>query len=264
VTDLGGGSYRYDPPTDFFGGDSFTYTVTDDLGGYAVGTVSITIGALNDAPLFSRGLDVAVIEESGAYSAAWATSMSPGPADEAAQIFAFEVASNSDPTLFAVAPAVAADGTLTFTPAANASGTALIGIRLRDDGGTADGGVDVSPTVTLTILVTPVNDAPSFTKGPDVTVAQGSGAYSAPWATFVVAGPADEAWQVVTFEIVGNDNPGLFTVQPAVASDGTLLFTPVAVGIGTATIEVRARDDGGTADGGVDFSTSETFTITIQ
>ncbi len=158
---------------------------------------------------------------------------------------------------------MAADGTLGFAPAADAAGTAFIGIRLRDDGGVADGGKDASPTVMLTILVTPVNDVPGFTKGPDVTVAEGSGAYAAAWATGITAGPPNEAWQALTFEVTANDNPGLFDGQPAVASDGTLTFTPVAVGIGTATIEVRIGDDGGTADGGIDLSPTQTFLITV-
>jgi hypothetical protein len=263
VADAGGGSYRYEPPADFSGTDTFTYTITDGLGGFATGTVTVTVGALNDAPSFDRGADVVVSEDSGAYAAAWATGMSSGPADEAGQSLSFEIVANSNAGLFASPPAVAADGTLGFAPAADAAGTAFIGIRLRDDGGVADGGKDASPTVMLTILVTPVNDGPGFTKGPDVTVAEGSGAYAAAWATGITAGPPNEAWQALTFEVTANDNPGLFDGQPAVASDGTLTFTPVAVGIGTATIEVRIGDDGGIAGGGIDLSPTQTFLITV-
>ncbi len=263
VTDVGGGSYRYEPPADFSGTDTFTYSITDGLGGYATATVTVAVGALNDAPAFDRGFDVVIAEDSGAHAAAWATGMTAGPADEAGQALSFEVVANSNADLFATPPAVALDGTLSFTPAADAAGTAFIGIRLRDDGGTADGGEDTSPTVMLTIVVTPVNDVPRFTKGPDVTVTEGSGAYSAAWGTGIVAGPPDEAWQVLTFEVTANDNPGLFDVLPAVAGDGTLTFTPVAVGIGTATLEIRIRDDGGTADGGIDVSAVQIFTITV-
>ena len=52
---------------------------------------------------------------------------------------------------------------LTFTPAANAFGTATITLRLEDNGGTANGGVDTSAPQTFVITVTDVNDAPSFT-----------------------------------------------------------------------------------------------------
>lgn len=59
------------------------------------------------------------------------------------------------------------------------------------------------------------------------------------------------------------DNPGLFAVQPAVAPDGTLTYTPNLLALGVATVTVRAVDTGGTADGGTDTSAPQTFTITI-
>jgi RHS repeat-associated protein len=44
------GSVRYAPAANTHGTDSFTYTVIDGNGGSAVGTVSLTITAVNDAP----------------------------------------------------------------------------------------------------------------------------------------------------------------------------------------------------------------------
>lgn len=70
--------------------------------------------------------------------------VSPGPAEEAGQLLSFEVIEISEPTLFSTAPALAADGTLTFTSADHATGIATINIRSTDDGGIANGGVDVS------------------------------------------------------------------------------------------------------------------------
>ena len=51
-------------------------------------------------------------------------------------------------------------GNLTYTPAANAFGTATITLRLDDDGGVLNGGVNQSATQTFVINVTAVNDAP--------------------------------------------------------------------------------------------------------
>lgn len=52
-----------------------------------------------------------VNEDSGAQTVAgWATSISAGPPDEHAQSLSFEVMSNSNPALFAVAPAITANG----------------------------------------------------------------------------------------------------------------------------------------------------------
>ncbi len=61
-------------------------------------------------------------------------------------------------------------GKLVFTPAANANGAgyASFTFQVQDDGGTANGGVDLDPTPrTMTVNVTSVNDAPA---GTDKTV----------------------------------------------------------------------------------------------
>ena len=86
--------------------------------------------------------------------------MSPGPANEASQTLTFIVTGNTNPALFSAGPAVAANGTLTFTPAPNANGTATITLTLRDNGGTANGGQDTSAPQSFTITLNPVNDAP--------------------------------------------------------------------------------------------------------
>ena len=142
----------------------------DDISGPQELTIAIT--AVNDAPAFAAGPDVSVAEDSGAYSAAWATGITAGPADEGAQALTFEITANSNAALFAAGPAVAADGTLSFTPADNANGSATIGVRLLDDGGTVDGGDDASSTQMFTIAVGAVNDAPGFDlpASPDQTV----------------------------------------------------------------------------------------------
>ena len=69
-----------------------------------------------------------------------------------------------------VSAADISNGLLKFTPAANNHGTgyAVIEFRVRDDGGTANGGLNTSQlTNTITIDVNSVNDAPS---GTDSTV----------------------------------------------------------------------------------------------
>src|SRR5207248_6419305 len=98
---------------------------------------------------FTAGGDVTVDEDSGPYAAAWAGAPSAGPSDEAAQALNFLVSADNA-ALFSARPAIAADGTLSFTPVPNANGTATVTVRLHDDGGTANGGVDTSGPVTFT------------------------------------------------------------------------------------------------------------------
>jgi len=108
-----------------------------------------------------------------------------------------------------------------------------------------------------------VNDAPSFAAGPSQTVVSLLGAQTiASWATGISPGPADESAQGVAF-VVGNDNPGLFAVQPSVASDGTLTYRPKLLAIGIANVTIRAVDNGGAANGGNDSSAVQTVTIKI-
>ena len=71
----------------------------------------------------------------------WATHISAGPGDDG-QALTFVVLDNSHPDLFEVGPAIRSDGILTYTPAANANGIAVVTVILQDDGGTANEGMD--------------------------------------------------------------------------------------------------------------------------
>ncbi|MHB0969746.1 MAG: cadherin domain-containing protein [Thermoanaerobaculia bacterium] len=259
------GSFSYTPAANANGTVSFTYHATDGTDSSPDVLVTIDVTPVNDAPSFVKGADVTLLEDAGAQSlAGWATALSAGPADESAQTLAFAVTNNSNPTLFSAPPAIAADGTLTFTSAPNANGTATITVQLADNGGTANGGVDTSAPQTFVITVTAVNDAPSFTKGGDATVLEDSGAQTLdPWATALSAGPADENTQTLAFSVTGNTNPALFAAGPAISATGALTFTPAVDASGSATITLTLADNGGTANGGADTSAAQTFVINV-
>src|SRR4029078_6418287 len=55
--------------------------------------------------------------------------------------------------------------------------------------------------------------------------------------------------------------PPLFAVQPQINANGQLTFTPALNAMGDATIIVVLQDDGGTANGGINHSAPQTFTI---
>jgi PKD repeat protein len=126
----------------------------------ATATVNVTVNPVNDIPSFTKGADQTVLENAGLTSVAgWATNLSAGPANEAAQALSFTL-TNTNNALFSAQPAVAANGTLTFTPAPNAFGEATVTAVLKDDGGTANGGVDTAAAQLFKITVTKVNEAP--------------------------------------------------------------------------------------------------------
>jgi large repetitive protein len=204
-----------------------------------------------------------VLEDGGVkVVGAWATAISPGPANESSQTVTFTVTVDNT-ALFAAQPAVAPDGKLTYTPAADANGVATVTVTAHDDGGTAGGGTDASPPSSFTITIQPVDDAPSFSAGADQTLLEDAGAQSVGgWATAVSPGPANESSQSVTFTATA-DNAGLFAIQPAVAPDGKLTYTPAANANGAATVTVTAHDDGGTANGGIDTSPPRAFIVSV-
>ena len=254
------GSHAYTSPGPF----TIKVGAADDDAGSGSDTVGIVVD-INDAPSFTKGADQSAPEDSGARSVTgWASAISPGPANEAGQQVTFQVVSNSNAALFSAGPAVSSAGVLTYTPAANANGIATIVIHLRDDGGTANGGHDVSADQSFVIVVRPVNDAPSFTKGANQSVLEDSLARTVSgWATAISRGPIDEAGQTVSFTISSNDHPAFFSAGPAISPTGTLTYTPAANAAGIATIGVQIHDNGGVVDGGSDVSAEATFTITL-
>lgn len=111
-----------------------------------------------------------------------------------------------------------------------------------------------SNVATYTFWLAAINDAPSFTPGAAlITSSTAAGPVSVPWATNITAGPPNEAYQSVTFEIQSVNThgaPGMFAVAPAIDPQGTLTFTPGAEP-GLATVTVDLHDDGGLTDYGL-------------
>jgi PAP2 superfamily/Bacterial Ig-like domain len=224
---------------------------------------TIMVKPVNDRPEFSIGKDQIVVEDSGPTGVTnWAKVIVPGPANESSQTVNFLVSTNH-PSLFSAPPAISSNGTLSFTPAPNAHGKAKVTVRLKDDGGTANGGSDTSEAKTFTITVHAVNDAPSFVKGPDQFVPKGSGLQRVrAWATSISAGAPNESRQKLSF-VVSTDNRSLFALQPAILANGTLSYKPARGATGTAIVTVRLKDNGGKSHGGQNTSPPQTFTINI-
>jgi hypothetical protein len=57
----------------------------------------------------------------------------------AQSVVGYQVSGISTPGLFSAAPAVAVDGTLTFSPAPDAFGSSSFTVRVKDNGGIANG-----------------------------------------------------------------------------------------------------------------------------
>ncbi|MCB9399654.1 MAG: tandem-95 repeat protein, partial [Acidobacteria bacterium] len=253
----------YVPNPDYFGPDTFTFRTFDGISYSQPATVDITLGPVNDPPTFVSGGNVSIFKDQGPYSAPWASLISPGPSNESTQTVQFAILTNDNPGLFSAGPQLSPSGVLSFTNTLNTNGTANLTVQLQDDGGTANGGIDLSNAISFSITIGDVNDPPSFTVGPNPIVLEDSGAQTQMnWATNISPGPPDEAGQTVSFSL-SNDNNPLFSVQPAVDALGTLTFTPAPNANGSANVQIVAVDDGGTANGGVDTSPPQAFTISV-
>ncbi len=265
------GTLRFAPAANSNGVATITVTVKDN-GGTANGgqdTTSrvflVSVGAVNQRPTFTLGTNIVVNENGGAQTLAnWATGISPGPANESTQTVAFKV-TTTNLGLFAVPPALATNGTLTFTAATNAFGTNTVQVWLKDNGGTNNGGQDTTGPSTFQIAVRWVNQAPTLGGLTNRTISENAVEQTVPLSG-ISAGPANESWQTLTVT-ASSDNPGLIA-NPTVSytspnATGTLRFTPTVNGIGTAKITVTVKDSGGTANGGQD-STTNWFTITVN
>src|SRR6266571_2847690 len=116
----------------------------------------------NNPPSFKRGPNQTVTENSGAQTVPnWATNITAGsPSEDAAQTVTF-IVSNNNSNLFSVQPSIGSTGTLTYTPANNYIGVATLSVVLKDNGGTALGGSDTSPTQTCFIAIVPSGNPPS-------------------------------------------------------------------------------------------------------
>jgi hypothetical protein len=259
------GSLRLTPQPNANGDVTITVTVDDQqlYNNQIQRTFVVHVLSINDAPAINALNPMTINEDAGQQTVNLA-GISSGASNENQTLTITAVSSNTglipNPTVTYTSPQ--SSGSLQFTPVANMNGASTITVTVRDNGGTSNGGVD---TLVRTFLVTvnAVNDVPSFTAGGDVQAKVDDGPKTAPWATNISAGPANEAGQTLTFE-VNNDNPGLFSAQPAIASNGTLSFTGAAGATGLARVTVILRDNGGTANGGVDASASVNFVISIQ
>ncbi len=205
-------------------------------------TFTVTVNPVNDTPSFTRGANQTVVEDAGAQSVAnWATAISAGPANEAGQALQFQVTGNTNAALFSAQPAVAADGTLTYTPAPDANGSATITVRLMDNGGTASGGQDASAAQTFTVTVTAVNDRPvarddTATTNEDAAVTVSVLANDSPGS----ATATDEAGQTLVVVAVTQPAHGTVTIN----ANNTVTYTPAADYNGPDSFTYTIRDSG--------------------
>ena len=230
----GTGSIKtYTPAANYNGTDTFTFKANDGTIDSSIATVTITVTAVNDAP--------------------FATNQSVNTAEDTAKPITL---SGSDPegaplTFTVVTQPLHGDlsGTapeLTYTPDANYYGPDSFTFKVND--GTVD-----SNTATVTITVTPVNDAP-LAEEQSVSTAEDT-------AKAITLTGTDVDYDTLTYSIVSQPAHGTLNVigpdvsyTPAANYNGSDSFTfkvndgTIDSNIATVTITVTAVNDAPVAD----------------
>jgi len=226
VTLLAGNQVKYQPAANWFGPDTFTYTVRDPGNLTATGTVNVTVNPVNDPPVANA--DSATLpEDSGV----------------AIQPMANDTDVDGD-TLTIVAVTQSANGTasisgtwVSFAPAANFNGGTSFTYTIRDSGG-------LESTASVYVSVTPVNDPPMA--GPDTAATN----KNTPVTVSVLANDADIDGGALSVSAVTQGSNGAVTTN-----GNTVTYTPATGFTGSDSFTYNVSDGlGGTATGLVSVS----------
>ena len=205
----------YTPDENSNGPDSFSFVVNDGTVDSAPAVVSITVTPVNDVP-------VAVAQTlTTAEDTALSVTLAGTDADGDTLTYAI-VSQPANGTLGGTAP------NLTYTPDENANGSDSFSFVVND------GTVDSAPAV-VSITVTPVNDAPTFTNNPIIAA---SASESAAYTGVSLAGTATDPDTGDTLAFSKVSGPAWL----AVAANGTLSGTPPAGSAGLNSFVVRVTD----------------------
>src|SRR5829696_5665145 len=233
------GAFTYTPAANYTGPDTFTYRASDGTLQSGPATVTITVTGANDAP--SAADD--------AYSTNEDTPLTvPAPG---------VLANDTDPDSSTLTAAVVtgpghgiltlnANGAFTYTPAANYTGPDTFTYRASDGSLTSD-------PATVTITVTPVNDAPTLAVAPGGTCGSNdrSGTITLTVAdvdsgTLTLSATSSNTTLVPNGNVVfGGGSPRTMTATTVAGRTGTATLTiTVSDGQATATVTVTVRAGG--------------------
>ncbi|MES2629649.1 MAG: Ig-like domain-containing protein, partial [Bacteroidota bacterium] len=242
------GSFSYVPNQDFFGTDSFTYNATDANGATDLATVTITVTSVNDAPVAGDNT------VTGTEDVVLTIDITNNDSDVDGTLNLASV--DLDPTTPAEDKTVTITGQgtytvdnnaiVTFTPVLNFNGSATpIQYTIKDNNGA------LSNMATISIILTPVNDAP-FANPDSYTIAE-DGFLSIGVANGVLANDGDVDGDPIVSVLAGPANGTL-----VLSADGSFTYQPNPNFNGTDSFVYRACD----ASGACSPPVTVTFTVT--
>ena len=254
-----GTDFTYTPAPNFNGLDSFTYKASDGQAESAEAMVAITVGAVNDAPVYAAQAAVDGATEDTPFTLTHAALLAAATASDAdGDVLIFRVETILSGTLTkngqAVSPGATLVGpgeTLVWTPPANEFGSAYSIFTARLSDGTALS----AATRPVTANVAPVNDGPILNPLLDLVLNEDQ--TTTRIVTGIGSGAANED-QTLTVTAVSSDpallpNPVVTYASPA--TNASMLIAPTPNAFGSCTVTVTVSD-------GLD-SVSRTFGVTF-
>jgi VCBS repeat-containing protein len=229
------GSFAYLPNQDYHGLDGFTYRAHDGTGYSAVATVTITVVQVNDPPLAA---DDAYTTAEDTVLAIVAPGVKANDTDPDGNPFTVRLI---DPPAHGTV-VLAANGSFSYTPAANFHGTDRFTYRAND--ALAD-----SNLATVTITVTPVNDPPLAADNAYTGLQDTPLVVTAPG---ILANDSD----VDGDDLMAQLDAGPVNGTLALNSNGSFTYIPTAGFVGTDSFTYMAHD-------GTEASNVATVTITV-
>ncbi|WP_462181916.1 Ig-like domain-containing protein [Pseudoalteromonas gelatinilytica] len=229
------GTISYKPSADFFGSDSFTYSVKDDQSLISnIAVVKLTVNSVNDAPVANS--DIAQLLEDTAHSIN--VLGNDLDVDGSLDKSSLEVVTEPEQGSTQIV-----DGMISYTPNANSNGEDSFSYRVKDDLGVWSNNANVFITVTA------VNDVPLANND-------------------VIQIDEDES---VIIDVTGNDSDVdgsidedsvKIVTQPAFGNvinnvDGTVSYTPVSNYVGFDSFTYSVLDNEGAE------SNTASVTITV-
>ena len=228
---LEGGLVRYTPNANYFGPDSFTYTVSDGQN-TASATVNVVVTAVNDAPTLSN-LSLTLAEDGSTTFNPWVASSSLNGGVALAQDVDSTVVGSPLTVSIVTGPVhgqvvVQMDGSIRYIPNANYNGLDGFTYRVTD-------GELTSNIASVQLSVSAVNDAPV---AGDVSA---SLAEDTPFTIQLVGSDVDStviAPTTLTYRIVTGPTHGTVSL----GANGQVLYTPAANYFGPDSFTYVAND----------------------
>jgi hypothetical protein len=227
---VSGASVTYTQTTaNWNGTDTFTYKANDGTADSNTATVTITVAAVNDAPV-SSAVSASTNEDTAKAITLIAT-------DVEGSSLTYSIVSNpSNGSLGSISGA-----SVTYTPTANWNGTDTFTYKAND--GTAD-----SNTATVTFTVASIQDVPT-------TSAVSASTNEDTAVDITLSGADGDSGDTLTYSAVANPSNG--TLGNISGSNNIVTYTPTANWNGTDTFTYKVND--GTTD-----SNTSTVTVTVS